>query len=1174
MAKLFLEIFNLSITASYLIAAVILARLVLRKAPKNICCFLWFLVGVRLVFPFSVESVFSLIPERAAVQEGLLSMEVAPADSIGLPSGYGNAAGVAAVMPEHMDSGTKGPNRMAFYIDIASKVWATGIIALTAYLAVSWYCLKRKVCTAVPCVHGDVKYYQCDNISTPFLFGFISPKIYVPSGLAAHTPDGTDAGELEYVLKHELTHRRRRDYLIKPAGYLLLTVYWFNPFVWAAYILLCRDIELACDEQVIKQLGTECRKDYSQALLSCSVSRRSIAACPVAFGGIGIKQRVKNVLSYRRPTFWVLVAAASACVVIVVCFMTQKDTASETTALGAAEKADTEKEATADTGAEHGAADTVLTQLDVSSVFTLYLPEELAQKLSFEVVNDLEVAVNTADEKYGIGKLYVMPVGDVLGSMARDEFYLIGNYGANGALEGYYASTMAFKELPFEGEVPKNEGVVLIPNADAAVSPELLPNAGEEFQNDALKSATEVPLLCYIFIPYGSWDSDRDGELAALQAQFLGYLEEIKVTEPVVSSDTRYSTENPRFTAGSISIEEAILEKEKEIEVFRRQLEEEESKKEAEEREAKKKAMEELLQALEAEKAALMEELEKAGQGKALEELHNSSAEVEKSIKEAEEELKQDGLDEERRQDLNRLLALYEAERTALQEALEQADARTEEERKLLENYLESIGKAMDDVSGQINGSEHLYAYYSVSQWAEAFCNRDAAVIIKMADETAEEHMADALLLEGGINDKGMPYASFGWSSPWPWDSGTYSIQFVSGTSAVILYYAWTSDPHVTVWREELTYQIKDGTFLVTSENLKYYDNICTKEEFYEAYPGGIISGTQMDYLDGNGAGGALNDNAKENRHMSGNIYHLSEPDMAALNLLNLLHNENKVKTSVEYTNADKTEAIVTFRFMLSQGDNTVRVRMIKPYGDDGIWVPQTCDETASGDAQASLSPSGYMMYNTQNIREEYDAAFQKLEVLFPDHHEPQENTSVSIDLNGDGKKETISMTDLRYNGGDGGYAVSVKSGGKEIPMPEGYTEDGFGFYGSYQDQTGKNADNEVILTLCTKDGQTIATFTRGALYALYEAKGMIQGYKNVTRSGSGTDILCDAVSGFAVEEIDGVQTLILKSYVSGLCGHVDCLGYVLTYMQLDENLEWGSIRHSFVPDGNYTHGK
>lgn len=321
---LFLDAFNQGIAASYLIIAVIIARVLLKKAPKSVYCVLWLLVGIRLIMPFSFVSAFSLIPSGAQVrgnitqfmgndttEEGYRTvLDMASSDN----AEYINEEMIRAI--GNKNESAESVNRPFVYFSIAAVIWIVGIGIMLMYLMMSWFRIAKRVRFAIPDEWEGGRYYRCEEIDSPFLFGFFKTRIYVPSGLCGE--------DLSYVLKHETVHRQRRDYLIKPIGYLLLTIYWFNPFVWAAYILLCRDVELACDERVIRELGGEYKKEYAHALLSCSVNHRTIAACPVAFGETSVKGRVKNVLNYKKPTFWVMVAAVAACVIIAVCFMTKK----------------------------------------------------------------------------------------------------------------------------------------------------------------------------------------------------------------------------------------------------------------------------------------------------------------------------------------------------------------------------------------------------------------------------------------------------------------------------------------------------------------------------------------------------------------------------------------------------------------------------------------------------------------------------------------------------------------------------------------------------------------------------------------------------------------------------------------------------------------------------------
>ena len=308
MAELFLKVVNLSFSASFLALAVIAVRLLLKKAPKWVNVLLWGLVAFRLVCPFSVESAMSLIPSAEVVSPEIM-MDVTPEIQTGIE------AVNSAVNPVITQTFTPDPaasaNPLQIWIPILAVVWIIGMAAMGEYTLFTWLRLRRNVATAIR-VNENV--YLSDSIPSPFVLGVFRPKIYLPYGMTEQ--------DMYHVIAHERTHIRRRDHWWKPLGFGLLTVHWFNPVLWIAYILLCRDIELACDEKVIKELGMEQRADYSQALLNCSISHRSIAACPIAFGEVGVKERVRNVLRYKKPAFWVIVIALVLCIIVAVCFLT------------------------------------------------------------------------------------------------------------------------------------------------------------------------------------------------------------------------------------------------------------------------------------------------------------------------------------------------------------------------------------------------------------------------------------------------------------------------------------------------------------------------------------------------------------------------------------------------------------------------------------------------------------------------------------------------------------------------------------------------------------------------------------------------------------------------------------------------------------------------------------
>ena len=308
MSDLFLKIVNMSISASWLVVAVLILRLVLKKAPKWVNVLLWGIVAVRLICPFSFESALSLIPSAETFPEKIISgpsfdvqTGITPIDNR-INDYLGDRYFEGVTVPAN-----NGNNIMT----IITIVWTIGILLLVTYTVISYWRLHREIDTAVR--YKD-NIFQSENVSSPFVLGIINPRIYLPFSM--------NEQDMEHVVAHEQAHIRRKDHWWKPLGFLLLTIHWFNPLMWLAYVLLCRDIELACDEKVIKGLSNEQRADYTQALVACSVNRRMIAACPLAFGEVGVKERVKSVMNYKKPAFWVIILAVIACVIVAVCFLT------------------------------------------------------------------------------------------------------------------------------------------------------------------------------------------------------------------------------------------------------------------------------------------------------------------------------------------------------------------------------------------------------------------------------------------------------------------------------------------------------------------------------------------------------------------------------------------------------------------------------------------------------------------------------------------------------------------------------------------------------------------------------------------------------------------------------------------------------------------------------------
>lgn len=308
MSGLFLKIVNMSISASWILLAVLLLRLLLKKAPKWITVLLWGIVAIRLICPFTIESVMSLIPSAETISPQVLI------ENPEINTGFhilNNTINPIIQDSTVMVSPEKSINTLQLFVLIFSKIWVVGIAGMLLYTIISYIRVKRKIGTAI-LLRGNI--FQSENVISPFVLGIIKTKIYLPFNM--------NEQDMEHVIAHERAHINRKDHWWKPLGFLILTLHWFNPLMWLGYVLLCRDIELACDEKVVKELNTEERADYSQALLTCSVNRRTIAACPLAFGEVGVKGRVKSVLHYKKPAFWIILVSVLVCLIAAVCFLT------------------------------------------------------------------------------------------------------------------------------------------------------------------------------------------------------------------------------------------------------------------------------------------------------------------------------------------------------------------------------------------------------------------------------------------------------------------------------------------------------------------------------------------------------------------------------------------------------------------------------------------------------------------------------------------------------------------------------------------------------------------------------------------------------------------------------------------------------------------------------------
>ena len=1006
MEKLFINIFHMSSSASYLILAVLLVRFLLRKAPKSMRSFLWLLVGIRLVVPFSVESIFSLIP-NTQMAENYIYQTVQP--DINLTMLEKQQSDNSSIPYENTPMQENHKHKPITRVEIWTGFWLGGMILMFGYMLFSWLRLRSRVKLSVPVEivlnnghkgKNIVKIYRSDAIESPFLFGVIFPRIYIPNNISNE--------ELPYVIRHELTHRKRKDYLIKPIGFVLLSIYWFNPCVWVAYIILCKDIELICDECVIRELGVEHKKAYSQALLNSAANRRMIAACPIAFGEVSVKERVKNVLHYKKPTFWILVVGILVCMIVPVCFMTQKKT----------DKTEF--------------AETIIT---IDGDYCLFLPSD-EQK-----------------ENKSIPSLKVSRNGEFTFSYDALSSYLsYGNY----EIEGNRLIAVTEDQKYHYQFITTDYGALLF---DAKNSSEIL-------LTDSKQNVDNFMIDGSIFV----------------KTDALRLLREADVLTQNISNNLRQDT-----TITNQEFQKNITD----VEAMQKQILTEKN----------------ILQ-------------------KQLETLDNQAFSKE-------------------------------------EKQLQQNWKATIERLKGVETTLEALVSSMYEQESTINARE------MIEQWAQAFCNRDTKTILKFASNQVQAHFLERELLSQTFDNE-EESVSFGWSSPWPWggeneDNATarnYRIVSMTEHSAEILYYAWASDPHVTVWREFLTFEMEGEEDIIVSETIEFMNAICIAEEFNRAYPEGI-TGTMMDYYSFNGAGEDLNRNAKQNP-TSDWYKKLFEPDSAAIYLLNLLNNPNKVGTRVTKSDTDSSNCTVTFDFY--EDGSSVTIQMIQPYGIDGIWVPST--ENAKVSDIDSIVP---YEITSQNVGEIAQKDAKQLEAIFPNHHEfafdmdfPQK-----IDLDWDGIAEQIELVDLKYNGGDGGYALRVTDTktGEQIPLPDGYREEnGFPIFCTYVKPEKK--EPLLLIQIGEREScQTVATIMMDALTLLYD-QNQVELKNEIQNKASGEKIAVDAISGCNIITFQNEKTpvVFLKTYVPRFLGHADTLGYVITELRLQKDHTWTS-RHYFLLD-------
>ena len=332
MGALFEQVLNASLYGGILIAVVCLLRMLLKAAPRKLTCLLWLLVGLRLLMPFEIESDFSLQPKLSQTEQTawiqlakssteargeILNAQGEVISTRPTNQGWGeilNFEGEILVRkplkPVVTDNGVALENLLPWF-------WFAGVATMGIYSLIAYLQLKRSVRDSIVLEDGI---WFCSGLDTAFVLGLFQPQIYLP---------GLMESEIGFVVAHEKAHISRKDHWWKFLGYVALAIHWFNPLVWLGYVLLCRDLEMACDEAVIQSMELADRKAYSHALLSCSARHSLIGACPVAFGEVSVGERIKNVLKYKKPKFWICVIALLAVIVAAVCFLTVPSTKDE-----------------------------------------------------------------------------------------------------------------------------------------------------------------------------------------------------------------------------------------------------------------------------------------------------------------------------------------------------------------------------------------------------------------------------------------------------------------------------------------------------------------------------------------------------------------------------------------------------------------------------------------------------------------------------------------------------------------------------------------------------------------------------------------------------------------------------------------------------------------------------
>lgn len=946
MREVFLKLLNMSISASWLIGIVIALRFIFRKLPKRSHMFFWGIVGLRLMLPFSPESIFSLIPSaQTFAPEDLKSGKFHVKTGVSLIDMRVNGYLKAGPVKEAAVQTGSGMNRM----DVLCMVWIIGAVVLLGYAVFSYLRLKRKVSASIPypgknynaenvCIEESARNAEsacnkenisimeiihnvdsihnadgiriCDDVDVPFILGVWKPNIYLPSGM--------DAEVMEYVLAHEKAHLKRRDHIWKLLGYLLLCVYWFNPFVWAAYLLLGRDIELACDEKVVMDLDLAHRKAYASALVDCSMQKRLVTVCPLAFGEIGVKERVKTVLRYKKPAFFAVIFSVILCMAVGIAFLTHPKTGAESSGKTENREETVQTENGRETGNEESERNNAETDKEVEIEARqpeISLSDSTGADWTEILYSDKELLVFSG--YYGLFA-YSKPAREIVSALdlayigcdktQGDDYCekVVSEDGRTAYLHPLSEEKMYVYEIR-EGKLssrPYDKALFETLGKAMQEKWEIREDAGETLEKSrmywyedgrkretSLRYTAEIGSLCYTDY---KWEEHR---LAAncwyplfSPDGFTGAVDFApEDIHDIVSADLWIGTGEPGLKEAGVSVGKLLHCADKEI----------------------------------------LLELEKKFSG----------ASAMKGMSAC---------------PFYTALYLTRSDGTVgtVFPATDSCDCFVSgstcyEVSPKLNDWLWMLVKRFEVVSTDAKNrdsgewADRSSGYLDV--WAQAFSGRYAEEILSHTTKKVQNSLRSRELLMGQGEQ-----ASFGLSSPWPvWKKNKdgsiagddaakdtqyeYAYRIISHDSSGgdILYYALAL-PFVSVWQEHIEFTSENGNFMVTKEELNYLDEIKSGKEFDTAYP--AISHTPVDYKR-NGLGDALCDHAVLS---SSWLYKdLSMPENAARILLHLADGQAVQIKVLEHT--DKEAKLELF---FGQDQETRYIKMIKPWKSD-IWIPQ-----------------------------------------------------------------------------------------------------------------------------------------------------------------------------------------------------------------------------------------